>query len=138
LYLCSTINWGIIYWRSAPRKDLPAHPLDILTYDPKLSTFPQPFNHFQLTGYVDAAQANDLQKRRSTTSYAFMLSGGAIAWRSKTQSITGTSSTEAKFVAVVSAAKVAKYLQAILRQLGFPQKDPPNLFEDNEPTIKMV
>jgi hypothetical protein len=67
-----------------------------------------------------------------------MLSGGAIAWRSKTQSITAASSTEAKFIVAVSAAKVAKYLRAILRQLGFPQKDPTNLFEDNESTIKMA
>jgi hypothetical protein len=67
-----------------------------------------------------------------------MLSGGAIAYRSKTQSITATSSMEAEFITAVSAAKVAKYLCAILRQLGFPQTDPTDLFDDNKSTIKMV
>jgi hypothetical protein len=84
LYLRSTIDWGIIYRRSAPREDLPTIPLNILTYDPKLSPFPEPSNHLQLCGYLDAAHANDLQKCRSTTSYAFMFSGGAIDHQSKT------------------------------------------------------
>ena len=79
LYLRLTIDWGIIYWRSAPRDDLPAVPLDVLTYDPLLPLFPETADHFRLTGYVDAAHANDLRSRRSTTGYAFMLSGGAIA-----------------------------------------------------------
>ncbi len=138
LYLRLTIDWGIIYWRSAPRDDLPAVPLDVLTYDPVLPPFPETADHFRLTGYVDAAHANDLRSRRSTTGYAFMLSGGVIAYRSKTQSITATSSTEAEFIAAVSAAKVAKYLRAILRELGFSQDAPTNLYEDNASAIKMV
>jgi hypothetical protein len=34
------------------------------------------------------------------------------------------SSTEAKFITAVAAAKVAKYLRAILAQLGFLQNGP--------------
>ena len=67
-----------------------------------------------------------------------MLSGGVIAYRSKTQSITATSSTEAEFIAAVSAAKVAKYLRTILRELGFSQDAPTNLYVDNASAIKMV
>jgi hypothetical protein len=67
-----------------------------------------------------------------------MLSGGLIVYGSKAQTITATSSTEAKFIAAVSAAKVAKYLRSILSQLGFPQLAPTPLHEDNESTIKMV
>ena len=43
--------------------------------------------------FVVAAYANDLCKRRSTTGYAIMLAGGAIAYCSKTQSVTALSST---------------------------------------------
>ena len=76
--------------------------------------------------------------RRSTTGYAFTLAGGAIAYRSKTQSLTATSSCEAEFYAAVTAAKVAKYLRSILQELGFTQKSPTLLYEDNASTIKLI
>lgn len=69
----------------------PLHP------DPSLPIFPLASSPTSLIEFVDAAHANDLRTRRSTTGYAFLLSGGAIAYRCKTQSITATSSTEAKF-----------------------------------------
>jgi hypothetical protein len=34
-----------------------------------------------LTGFVDASHANDLQTRKSTTGYAFVMAGAAIADR---------------------------------------------------------
>jgi hypothetical protein len=112
--------------------------LTVLTLDEALPDFPPAKSHLQLVGFVDAAHGNDLRHRRSTTGYCFMLSGGPIAYRSKTQTITATSSTEAEFIAAVSSAKVAKYLRSILAQLGFPQLGPTPLHEDNDSTIKMV
>ena len=50
-----------------------------------------------LIGFVDAAHAKDLQKRRSTTGVVITFCGGAIVWKSKTQSLTAGSSTEAEF-----------------------------------------
>ena len=79
-----------------------------------------------------------MKKRRSTTGYGFTLAGGVIAYRCSTQSITATSSTEAEFIAAVSAAKVAIYLRSILNELGFLQLKPTPLFEDNESAIQMV
>jgi hypothetical protein len=67
-----------------------------------------------------------------------MLAGGVIAYRCKTQSITATSSTEAEFIAAVSAGKVAKYLRSVMSQLGFSQLLPTPMLEDNKSTIKMV
>ena len=55
---------------------------------------------------------------------AFVLSGGVISYRCKTQSITATSSTEAEFLAAVLTAKQAKYLRSILKELGFEQSGP--------------
>ncbi len=91
-----------------------------------------------MVGFVDAAHANDLRNRRSTTGYAFLLSGGAISYRCKTQSITATSSTEAEFLAAVTAAKHAKYLRAIMKELGFPQRGPTLIHEDNKSAINIV
>jgi hypothetical protein len=137
-YLRNTLDWGILYWRPTDMPSLPLVPLKFPIPKDDLPTFPLFSDPFLLTGYVDAAHANELVKRRSTTGYGFMLAGGIVAYRSKTQTITATSSTEAEFIAAVSAAKVAKYLRSILSQLGFPQKSATPLYEDNESAIKMI
>ena len=49
-----------------------------------------------------------------------------------------TSSSEAEFIAAVAAAKTAKYLRAVLSDLGFPQLGPTTLYEDNQAAILMV
>jgi hypothetical protein len=114
LYLRQNIDWGIIYWRPSPLLDLPVIPFVIPTYDSTLTSFPAPDGFFELSSCADATHGNDFTRRRSTTGYGFMLAGGVIAYRCKTQTITSTSSTEAEFIAVVSAAKVAKHLRSIL------------------------
>ena len=73
--------------------------------------FPLPDKPGQLIGFVDAAHANDLRRHRSTTGYAFLLNFGVISYRSKTQSTTATLSTEAEFLAAVTAAKHASRVQ---------------------------
>ena len=78
----------------------------------------------KLTGFVDVAYANDHRKRRSTTSLALTLCGGAIVYKSKTQSLTAVSSTEADFIAAFDAGKICRYLQMILKQLlDYEQKE---------------
>ena len=59
-------------------------------------------------------------------------------YRSKTQSVTAISSTEAEFLAAVSCAKIALYLRSILFELGFLCKGPTPIYEDNASTIGIV
>jgi len=92
----------------------------------------------KLVGYLDAVHANDLRNRCSTTGYAFLLSGGAVSYRCKTQSISATSSTEAEFLAAVTAVKHVRYLHAIMQQLGFPPSEPTALCCDNQSAINMT
>ena len=122
-YLRQTKHWSIIYRRSKSDSTLPPSTHKKLNQDPDLPSFPA-FESNTLTCVVDAAHGNDLRNRRSTTGYAFLLAGGAISYRSKTQSITATSSTEAEFLAAVTAAKHAKYLRAIMKELGFALNEP--------------
>ena len=68
----------------------------------------------------------------------FTYSGGAIVYRSKTQSLTALSSTEAEFIAAVTASKTAKYIRSVLAELGFEQAGPTPIYEDNKPTIDIV
>ena len=137
-YLRATKFRGIVYRRPSLLDDLPHSGIIPMDLPSDLPSFPTPPSLLTLVGFVDAAHANDLRNRRSTTGYAFLLAGGAVAYRCKTQSITATSSTEAEFVAAVLAAKQAKYLRAILAELGFPQSEPTPLHEDNQSAINMI
>jgi hypothetical protein len=129
------VDWGIIYWRQNPVDSLPRINLPDVPIDPSLLMFPT-HDLLQLTEYVDAAHATDLKTRRS--GYVFTLAGGAVTFESKLQATVATSSTEAGFVAAVSAAKVAKYLRSVILELGFGQGKPTPLYVDNQAEIVMV
>jgi hypothetical protein len=140
-YLRRTADWGLVYWRSVPNPNLPHVPLvpvpaflypDDLPIYPESSAFSAPF------AVVDASHANDLRNRRSTTGYAFIMAGAAVAFRVKTQPIVATSSTEAEFFAAVHAGKVTRYIRSILRELGFPPDGPTIIYEDNQSTINII
>jgi hypothetical protein len=80
----------------------------------------------------------DLRTRRLVTGLVMSYAGVAIAYKSKVQTTVATSSTEAEFLAAVTAAKIAKYLRAVLKGLGCEQKTATILYEDNETAIAMV
>jgi len=137
-YLRRTADWAIIYKKTKADLSMPPTNHVRIPVPDDLPPFPTPSRQDQLLCFVDAAHANDLRNRRSTTGYAILLSGGAVSYRTKTQSITATSSTEAEFLAAVLAAKHVKYLRAILLELGFKQFGPTTIYEDNQSAIKMI
>jgi len=138
-YLRATKHWGIRYKRSELRRDLQKGDFtDLPRKEDNLPMFPVDTTKDKLICFVDAAYANDKTKRRSTTGFAFTYSGGAIVYRSKAQSITALSSTEAELIAAVTAAKTARFIRAVLNELGFKQDGPTPIYEDNKPTIDIV
>ena len=142
LYLRRTKTWGLRYRKTNILDDdvIP----DGTFNDPPiplpdtLPPFPSLPTDATITCLVDAAYANIKPKRKSTTGLVVMLANAAIVYKSKTQSQTAQSSTEAEFYAAVSAAKIVLYLRSILADLGFPQNNPTTLYEDNDSTIKIV
>ncbi len=92
----------------------------------------------ELIGFVDAAHAMDIERHQSITGWAFYYAGAAIAYKSKLQTVIATSLTEAEFVAAVHAAKTARYLWSILKDVGFAQQRPTVLYKDNEAAIAMI
>ena len=135
-YLRATKDYGIFYWRGKPRSDLPKVSIPPIEYCADLPSFP--VNTGELTCYVDAAHATDLKTRRSVTGYGICYGGGVVAYKSKLQATCSTSSTEAEFIAVVTASKTIKYLRTVLEQLGYPCDKATSVYVDNQAAIAMV
>jgi hypothetical protein len=91
----------------------------------------------ELVGYADASFAADPETRRSHTGYVFMLSGAAVQWRSKQQSLVTLSTAEAEYVALCAASKDAVSLARLLAFLGVEQ-GPITLLEDNTAAIRLA
>jgi len=96
--------------------------------------------HTGLFGYSDADWAGDIQDRKSTTGYLFLVSNGAVSWQARKQSIVALSTTEAEYVACSEACREAVALRRIyhdLRNIGRDYTDnlPPSPFP---PTIILV
>lgn len=71
--------------------------------------------------WTDASFSQDLEKRRSTNGYIFLLSGAPISWCSALQSFTALSTTEAEMVAISYTARECCDIQDMLFELGLGQ-----------------
>lgn len=76
-----------------------------------------------LTGFSDSDWGGDIETRRSTTSFTFLLANGAVSWMSKKQPTVALSSTEAEYMAASSVTRKAIWLRRLLLELGFAQED---------------
>ncbi len=90
-----------------------------------------------IIGYCDADYAGDLDTRRSTTAYVFILHGGAITWLSKRQSTVAASTTEAEYIAAAETTKEALWLRVLLRDLGVSISTM-KIYADNQSAIKLL
>ena len=109
-YLRGTVNFGILY---------------------------SPNSSPECIGFSDADWAGDTNDRKSTSGYLFILSGGAVTWKSKKQSCVALSTAEAEYIALSSAAQESVWLRQLTSDLGSPPKAQMTLFEDNQSAIAM-
>jgi transposase InsO family protein len=91
-----------------------------------------------LKGYMDADWAADLNNRRSTTGYVFLMGGAAISWASKLQTTVSLSTAEAEYKAAAAATQEALYQRQLLADLGFKQEGPTVLYEDNTAAESLI
>lgn len=75
----------------------------------------------QITDFVDADYARELDKRRSTTGHVFLLAGAPVSWKSTLQSSIALSTTEAEYMAAAEAAKEALWLRRLVSEFGLVQ-----------------
>ncbi|XP_047259429.1 secreted RxLR effector protein 161-like [Capsicum annuum] len=67
---------------------------------------------------VDSDYASCVDTRNSIFGYLFLLTGGAISWKSAKQSIIAASTMEAEFVACFEATVQANWLRNFISGLG--------------------
>jgi hypothetical protein len=91
-----------------------------------------------LTAFSDSDYAGDSDTRRSTTGYLLIYNGGPVAWGSRRQSCVSLSTTEAEYIAMCEAAKDIVWTRRLLNGIGCDQKQPTELFCDNQGALKLV
>ncbi|KAJ9555847.1 hypothetical protein OSB04_010461 [Centaurea solstitialis] len=91
-----------------------------------------------LRGFSDADWDGDMTDRRSTTGYCFFLGDSLISWRSKKQSLTARSSTEAEYRALADTTQELIWLRWLLSDMGAPQRSPTPLWCDNNSAIQIA
>ena len=112
-YLRGTPNHGILYSKDGPNTCI---------------------------GYTDADWAGDVDDRKSTSGYLFMLCGGAISWRSQKQRCVALSTAEAEYIAMATAAQESVWLRRLIMEPtnSSPTKNPTLIYEDNQSAIAMT
>ena len=88
-----------------------------------------------LHGFADANWAGCIDSRKSTSGEFFQIGNCAVSWRSKKQSVVALSSCEAEYVSLCSATQEAVWLRRLLKSIGFEQKQPTTICEDNQGAI---
>lgn len=91
-----------------------------------------------VTGYCDSDYANDLDKRRSTSGYAFIMQGAAISWTSKQQPTVALSTTEAEFSSLTLAIQECIWLHRFSNEIGPQQLETLTLHCDNQGALKLA
>jgi len=91
----------------------------------------------ELLGYTDSDYAGDLEDRKSTSGFLFLLSSGAISWFSKKQPVVTLSTTEAEFIVAASYACQVVWLRRMLEKLNQNSKGATIMYCDNSSAIKL-
>lgn len=91
-------------------------------------------------GYTDSDWAGDIDKRKSTGGYVFLMAGAAVSWSSKRQPTVALSSTEAEYMSTTRSAQEAIWLSKLLDELGQLPKEPKPILVrgDNQGAITLA
>lgn len=90
-----------------------------------------------LIAFTDSDFAGDLNDRKSTSGYVFMLGKGAVSWSSKKQPVVALSTTEAEYIAAASCACQSIWLRKLLENLGHIGEKSSVINCDNSSTIQL-
>ena len=89
-----------------------------------------------LQGYADSDWAGDVVTWKSTS--LFKVRAAPVSWSWKCQSVVALSSTEAEYIGLSHATQEVTWLRSLLKNVGFAQKKPTIIFEDNQGSISLA
>ncbi len=88
-------------------------------------------------GYYDADYTGDLDSRKSTTGFVFLMFGGAVSWSSRLQPTVAVSTVEAEYLSAGQAVKEALWFRKLgadlVLNLGHVQ-----IYCDNQGAIQLL
>ena len=70
----------------------------------------------------EGKKTGDVQDRKSTSGYVFLLSSGVVSCSSKKQPVVTLSTTSAEFVVAVACACQAIWVRRVLKKFGYSQE----------------
>ncbi|XP_057452874.1 secreted RxLR effector protein 161-like [Lotus japonicus] len=124
-------NPGIDHWKAAKRvmKYLQRTKDYMLTY--------RRSDQLEIIGYSDSNFAGCQDSKRSTSSYIYMLAGGAVSWRSAKQTLIASSTMAAEFAACFEASNHGIWLRNLVTRLRIVEgiERSLKLYCDNKPTV---
>ena len=91
--------------------------------------------YVQIAVFADAAHADDLVTRRSTSGFIVFVNGTPIRWYSKRENTVEGSTYGSEFIAMRIATEMIIALRNDLRMLGIPLVGPASLFWDNQSVV---
>ena len=92
----------------------------------------------QLQAFADASYGDCKDDGKSTSGFAMFLNGSLVHWGTKKQPVVAQSTMESEMVSANSAGRTLVHGRNVLWELGFGQKDPSKLWQDNQACIKVV
>ena len=94
-------------------------------------------NQLEIFGYIDSDFAGCQDSMKSTSSYVYLLAGGAISWKSTKQSLIASSTMAAKFIACYEASNHGIWLRNFVTELRIVDsiEIPLKLFCDNKSAV---
>lgn len=103
----------------------------------ELGIFYKKGSELNLQAYTDSDYAGDVDDRKSTSGYVFLMSGGAVCWSSRKQEVVTLSSTEAEYVVATSCACHCVWIKGVMEQDFLEQCKCMEIFCDNTSSIKL-
>ncbi|KAH9110641.1 hypothetical protein AeMF1_014629 [Aphanomyces euteiches] len=89
----------------------------------------------KLIGFSDSSWADDRTTGKSTCGYLWMVTGGAISWRSKLRAIVTLSTAEAEYIGACLCAQHGMHLLNLLKEIVDYSDGATTLYLDNQSAI---
>lgn len=75
-----------------------------------------------IIGFCDSDFTGNIDTKRSQSGHIFTMYGAAISWKSGLQIVVALSTTEAEYIALISAVKKSFWLKGIAANFGVEQQ----------------